>query len=161
MAAIEIKTNAEQIAKNLNARFKQYQSKLGPAMVRGMRQYEAYVVKTQLTGRPGLKRQTGTLARSIEISRNKKENDYEVKMQFNSKYAHVHQGKRLGKGRYSGTFTIRPKVKKALSFKVGDRWVTAKKVNIPKRLFVAERFKDVGLDKITRQVALAMRRLTD
>lgn len=155
-----IKSNSAQVKKNLELRFRKYLERSAGALNDGMRQYEGYVVKNMLTGRPGLKRRTGTLARSTKVITKQIKNDVSSKLQLTAKYAHVHQGKKLGAGRYSSVFNIKPKVKNYLKFKTSRGWRMAKEVNIPKRLFVPERFETIGKGFIIKQLAKALSFIT-
>ena len=75
-------------------------------------------------GRPGqLKVRTGHLRRSIY---SQSTGFLKGHIGSDAKYAAIHQ--------YGGI--IRPRVKKALKFKVGDRWVTTQRVRIPTRPFI-------------------------
>lgn len=79
-------------------------------------------VRHHLSGQT-LKRQTGTLAKSINY---KLQNDYVSKVGSNVVYAPIHE--------FGGE--IRPVNAKALTFKVKDQWVTTQKVNMPARPYL-------------------------
>ena len=164
-----VTSNVDKVRLNLEKRFLKYHAAIVPAIERGMRFYEGYVIKNMMSGRPGLKATSrkrygsggGRLRKSGKIRTEKRKDDYSVSLTFETKYAHVHQGKRLAPGRYASTFVIYPKVKKALKFQLEDgSWRTVKKVTIPKRLFVVERLNDVGKKMIVQEISEALFNIT-
>lgn len=86
---------------------------------------------------------TGHLRRSI-YSRMKSPLEYIVGS--NVKYANIHQ--------YGGT--IKPKTKEVLQFKIGDKFITTKKVNMPARPFIKpndKKIKQAILESILGEVS--------
>lgn len=95
-------------------------------MTRGMAFFEADIIKNQMSGRPGLKRPTGNLAKSWRIKTTKEG----VKLQVLDRawYAAVHQKWKT----------------------------TSKSDHIPKRLHIIERYVTTGNDIILRNVRKAV-----
>ena len=138
------KTNARRIADKIEQNIPQLQTALIKGMRQGMLAYENKMVREQMTGRPGLKRQTGTLARSWHVRVRRIGNtDARARLATSTKYAKIHQ--------YGGT--IRPNKKKYLRFKFPDgHWITVRSVKIPKRLRVIEDFKKSGLPMMRKKM---------
>lgn len=136
------KSNADAMVKALEKRSPEIQSALITGLKQGMRGFESKIIKEQMTGRPGLKRQTGTLARSWSVRTvNKTNEDAAVRLSTSTKYARIHQ--------YGGR--IKPRKKETLRFQFPDgHWVTTKSVYIPKRLYVYEDFRKNGLPIIKK-----------
>lgn len=120
---INYSINDVEVKKGLNKLIKK-----NPELSRRVLSYisEAVVnrsVEHHLSGQT-LKRQTGTLAKSINY---KMQGNYKSKVGTNVTYAAIHE--------FGGT--IKPKNGKALAFKIKDSWAVVKEVKIPKRSFLA------------------------
>ena len=89
------------------------------------------IVQNKLSGRPGLKRKTGTLAKSISwelVGTNA------VQIGSNVTYAAIHE--------FGGV--IKPRDKKYLRFKTEDgKWITTKRVTIPARPYFRPEIQDL------------------
>jgi hypothetical protein len=123
-------------------------SALQQAMVQGMRQFEAYEIKNEMSGRPGLKRKSGSLAGGWSLSQEGEGLDFKVKLNNSAStwYAIVHQ---TGK-------TIVPKNGPYLHFKLDDgSYRKVKEVTIPKRLNIPENFETKGKEYIMAQLKKA------
>lgn len=83
----------------------------------------AQSVTQHLSGQT-LKRQTGTLAKSLTY---KLQDDFNAKVGTNVRYAAIHE--------FGGV--ILPKEAKALVFKIKDVWITTQKVVMPARPYLA------------------------
>jgi len=137
----DIKSNASKIAEKLREKNTSLSSVLFTGMVTGMRSFERKMIKEQFTGRPGLRRVSGTAANSWHIT--KKYAGYNSSVILSNRptawYIVVHQH---AKG-FNGI--IRPKTPNGkLRFKINNNWVTASQVKIPKRLFIPESFIKYG-----------------
>lgn len=150
-----ITSNAVTVMSNLEKRLNLYKDELAPAMKIGARLFEGYIVKTQMTGRPGLNRKTGTLARSTTIKLQPMKSGPRINLLFGAKnapYVVVHQGKKLGPGKYSSVFEF-------THTNLYGRGIQAR-IRIPKRLFIPERWEDKGRDLMVKQIAKALQKLT-
>lgn len=96
----------------------------------------AHTVIHKLSGQV-LKRQTGTLAKSINY---KLLNDYKSVVGTNVVYGAIHE--------FGGV--ILPVNKQALHFKVKDQWVTTKQVIMPKRSYLAPSIEYVMREEATQ-----------
>ena len=130
----------------------EYQKKLvsaaQQAMVTGMREFEALEIKTEMSGRPGLKRQSGSLAQGWHIKTEGEGLNYTATM-ANSPgtwYAIVHQ---------NGA-TIRPKKGPYLHYKVDGQFRKSREVTIPKRLHIPENFETSGKEIIMKHLKVAV-----
>jgi hypothetical protein len=131
---------------------KVYQQKLitacQQAMVEGMRKFEAYEVRGEMSGRPGLERKSGALARDWKVTTEGEGLDFSVKLSNSPAtfYAKVHQE----------GMTIRPKNGPYLHYKLNDgTYRMSKEVTIPKRLNITENFETVGKEMIMEKIKKA------
>lgn len=144
---MQVKIDASKVI----AMLREFPDKFFPSaqkgMEKGMHLFVSKIVREQMTGRPGLKRQTGTLARANRVVTRGWGKSFQVEAQFgypNAPYVVVHQ---------TGMH-IYPKTKKRLAWQ--DRkgnWFSASHVYIPKRLHIPEEFKRSGYDVIGGSVA--------
>lgn len=142
---IEIKSNADKVAQMV----RDFDARLLPAMQlglrKGMRLFEADIVKNQMTGRPGLNRRSGALAGSWFLSERNEGKNYSVTLANmpHAWYVVVHQ-------HHMFNGVIRARNKPYLKFQIpGVGWRQAKEVRIPKRLHIPERFgEDVTTNRI-------------
>lgn len=142
---MSITSNAKIIAQAIENRSPNIQKALVDGLRQGMTIVRDTIIREQMTGRPGLKVQTGTLRRSWHVRKRagQAKDGVTVRLSTSVKYARVHQ---------EGT-TIRAINAKALQFQLPNgQWVTKKSVTIPKRLHVYEYFKDKGLNIIRKRV---------
>ena len=147
--AITFKTNIKAFTKALENK----NSRLGKgarlAMVRGMRFYEGKMIAEQMTGRPGLKTQTGQLRNSWQIRTEEKGDvGFSVSLGTSVVYARIHQ--------FGGT--IKPKIKEFLVFKIDGQFIKTKEVTIPKRLRILEDFEKSGKQIIRRELVDGIRK---
>lgn len=99
-------SDAKTVTRLLREKNKRFIAKANIAMRQGMQAFESKIIKEQMTGRPGLRRQTGTLARSWSVRNvSRGPEDYGVLLATSVKYARIHQ--------YGGT--IKPKTAGALT----------------------------------------------
>jgi len=141
--------NAQDAQKSIDAYYQKLIQVAQQAMVEGMREYEAYEIKTEMSGRPGLKRQSGALAGSWHVETEGEGLNYTAKLS-NSKstfYAVTHQE----------GMTIRPKNGPYLHYKLPDgSFRKSKEVTIPKRLNFTENFATVGKEMVMKQLRKAV-----
>jgi hypothetical protein len=146
---LSVKDNATQALKDKVQRFIEY-AQVG--MVAGMREFESYEIKNEMTGRPGLNRGSGALAQGWHIETEGKGLEFIVRM-ANSKstfYAEVHQ-----KG-----MTITARNAPYLHYKLPDgSYRRSTQVTIPKRLNIPENFSNmaIGYRMIHDHITQAMR----
>lgn len=137
---VNLRLNEQQVKQVRNlirTKKKEAAKSLRDGIVEGMRLFEGQIIKKQMTGRPGLKRRTGNLARSWFIKEKKGLRTYAIALGTRTVYARIHQ--------FGGI--IRAKREKFLTFKIGKKqWVKKKEVKIPKRLWILEEFERVGPD---------------
>ena len=146
-----VKTNITELIGHLDSVDTQIVASVGSGMTKGMREFEGHMIKTQFSGRPGLRRQSGNAARSWSVKTTVDSKGLVVRLQ-NAKrafYVVVHQ---------TG-MTIRPKNKPYLTFKIGNKWIRTKKVKIPKRLNIPEVYKNIGTFMIKRAIERELRRV--
>lgn len=139
-----------------NAQIDAYYAKLVAAaqqgMVEGMRQFETYEIKTEMSGRPGLKRGSGALAGRWHLIQEGEGLNYKVKLSNDPTtwYAKVHQ---------TG-MTIRPRNAEYLHFKLPDgSYRMSKEVTIPKRLNIYENYATMGKEFIMTKMKQAIANL--
>jgi hypothetical protein len=116
-------------------------------LIKGMYQFEANMIKEQLTGRPGLNRVSSTGATSWVVRSSGSKDDMRVTLGTRAWYLAVHNW-------IDFRGYIYPKAKKALRFNVGGKWVITKKVFIPKRLHIPESFKQDGPAIIRKRIII-------
>ena len=151
---LDFELNVDDIIKTIRAKKKLLLSDISSGMNRGMIDFKGHIIKTQMSGRPGLKvgkfpssQTPGYLRRSWFVKTIfMGDNEVETKLATTASYARIHQ--------YSGI--IKPKTKKALSWEMGGKRIFAKQVKIPKRLHIYEEWKAVGgkyiLDAIKNKI---------
>ncbi len=105
------------------------------AMVRAMRDFEGHIIKKQMTGRPGLRRRTGTLANSWNTRVKEELGDIVVNLSTSVKYARPHQTGEILRRTSSGK----------------------KKYDFPKRLFVPESFDRNFNVFFSKELAIAIK----
>jgi len=116
----------------------------------GLRRYERFAVMDMLSGRKGsygLNVKSGIAKSSLDVEVEDLGKDITGKLTVAKRawYLKVHQHED-----FDGY--IRPKQKKFLAFKVSGKYVLTKKVYIPKRLFLYEKFKSKGRSLIKSSV---------
>lgn len=112
------------------------------AVLEGLDYFGGAMVKEQMTGRPGLRRQTGTLARSWKTyAKSKGIEGFIGALGTEVTYARVHQGE--GGRSYSW------------------RSKTGKLVTMPKRLFIYEEYDKRGFLYITQTVLKKLSKLIE
>lgn len=131
--------NKRELMRNLELRTDRALRAASTGIQKGMRRFEGHVIRTQMSGRPGLNRQTGTLAGSWFINRTTET----VTFGTRTKYARVHQGFRTAEGQY------RPSV---LTSRNGNRFI------MPKRLHVPEEFLTKGRGWIRKFAFTSLKR---
>ena len=92
---ITFKLDIEKLKKALQEESQRLLSSIKTGMYKSMRFFEADIIKQQMSGRRspgfGLKRQSGTLARSWYIQIKDTTSDYIISLATSVKYAAVHQ----------------------------------------------------------------------
>ena len=143
--SVETKTNLNEVLNGLDLTDKELSKAFLNGADKGMRFFEKDMIRTQFSGRPGLKAQTGTAAGSWRIRKRTESDKFILTLANapNAWYIIVHQ---TGK-------TIYPKLSGGmLRFKHEGQWRWAKKVTIPKRLYIPESFNKKGARFITTSV---------
>lgn len=106
-------------------------------MVKGMQQYNSHVVRAQMSGRKrpdyGIKRPTGTLARSGYVRQIYEPSGGIVRLVYGAKYGVYHQ--------IGGPFPCTSSRGKSYT------------MNLPKRLYVPEEFQTVGRQLLSQAIA--------
>lgn len=122
---------------------------LGVGMVKGMREFEARIIKTQISGRPGLIPHSGAagLHGSFFIKDKGREENKVVTLASRSKYIRIHQ--------FGGV--IKAKHSPYLVFRIGSRIYMKKSVTIPKRLHIYEDFRGAGRKLVIQQMLLELK----
>jgi hypothetical protein len=148
--------NLSKITKANKDKVKQIQSAITAGLYEGLRQYEGYVTVKMLSGRPGLRRQSGTAANALNVKTYRREGYFIGNLTVDKRawYLKVHQ-------HYDFNGHIYPKTKKCLAFKVNDKWVMTKHVYVKKRLYMLERFKTIGKSKIRSRVLMHLDKIKD
>jgi hypothetical protein len=120
----------------INRAVKQY-------MIQAAEDWRAYIEKTYLNGRPGLKVDTGILHRSYSVQYYGEGLNSGVKIGFSNRawYAKVHE-------HYDFGGDIYPKNAEYLTFKIGKRWFRKEHVYIPQRLFIRRDWARFGYRKL-------------
>jgi hypothetical protein len=151
---IDYMINVREVLAKLDDRAKTLLLSMQKGMREGMRQFESYIVKNQLSGRKspnfGLNRVSGNAASRWAIEEKGEGVDYTVSLSSPAWYLQTHQHHKFNGWIY-------PRTKKYLSFKVGKQYRRASKVYIPKRLFIYESFADVGDTIIKARMNLYIR----
>lgn len=142
-----VKTNAKTVISSLDRKFKNMDKATKLAAVQGMELFSGKIQKEQMSGRPGLKTQTGNLKRSWVVRAQQKK-FFQVLLFTRAIYARIHQ--------YGGVIKAKSQPP-YLKFKIKNKWFQKKSVKIPKRLNVFEDFKRSGKRMIKERVKLAMR----
>lgn len=142
--------NMPQINKKNKERVTQIHTAITEGLRIGIREYEGYVISKMLSGRrgkTGLNRISGMAANSLDVKISRGDGYFIGNLTVNRRawYLKVHQ-------HYNFTGYIYPKTKKFLSFKIGDKFIKTKRVYIPKRLYMIERFKTVGTRYIRNRI---------
>lgn len=147
------KVNVKRVLAMLKRKRKSIPKVLRAGVVDGMRMFEARIMSKQMSGRVGAHRglrvQTGNLRGSWHIRVSTRKSGTFVVLGTRVKYARVHQYGHTIKPRNAG---------KLLRFKIGNQWVSKKKVVIPKRLYILEDFKLNGRKLLKRGVKRALSR---
>jgi phage gpG-like protein len=136
-----IKTNFKEIMKGLENKDRKAMIAVENGMVRGMRLFESKIIAEQMTGRPGLKVQTGNLRRSWVVGVERDIGSTVVTLGTATKYARAHQ---------FGTIIKHPG--SSNGFGKGIK-IPAHEVKMPKRLHILEDFKASGLQILSKQVS--------
>jgi hypothetical protein len=139
------KSNADKIIAALKKKSDTTLIAAERGMVKGLRLFEGKLVREQLSGRKGTKglnRRTGNAANSWVPIIKRDMKDIVGRLASRAFYLKTHQE----------GMTIRPKASNRLVFSIGDRTIFAKKVNIPKRLYVYEEWKKTGAGIIRREM---------
>lgn len=123
------------------------QEKMATDIQRQSLYFIGHIQKTQMSGRPGTNVQTGKLRRdwfakvgAAQGGGWKNNGLLTVRVWSTTKYVWTHE---------NGA-TIVPKNSKVLRFKVGGRWVFAKRVVIPKRLHLRAAFQQDALERYSK-----------
>lgn len=140
--------NIDEIIKSFKKKGKDIIPALQRGLKDGMEDFSGKIQKEQMTGRPGLKTQTGTLKRSWFTQGSGSGLDYAVKLVTRSKYAAIHQ--------FGGI--IKAKNKPYLKFQIGGKWFQKKQITIPKRLHIYEEFKESGAKIIVEAMQNRLKR---
>lgn len=157
MSTLSFKSNIEEII----TQYKKKKLQVKPAILRGinvgMIRYHGYIEKTQLSGRPGLKTQTGTLKRSFYTRKTANGSTLATR----EKYARIHQFggviKHPGGTPYIVTGTGKATfLRKDGSYPKSVKFTKPHSITIPKRLHIYEKFRTEGkrliLDSIKRSL---------
>lgn len=142
--SVMLKMNAPVVLAGLRTKADWVMRSAYQGMVKGMELYQSHIVKNQMSGRKapncGLKRPTGTLARSWTTRQLHEGNaGGTVRLGTSTKYAIYHQ-----RGATYTRNTAWGKPTKSYS------------VTLPKRLYVYEEFETVGRKLIAQQIARAV-----
>jgi len=147
--AIKFKTNIKDFNKALENKNSRFGKASRRAIVQGMRFFEGKIIAEQMTGRPGLKTQTGQLRNSWQVKTEEKGAvGFSVSLGTSVIYARIHQ--------FGGV--IKPKIKEFLVFKIAGKLIMTKRVTIPKRLRILEDFEKSGKQIIRRELVDAARK---
>lgn len=115
-------------------------------MMRGMEIFSGKIQKEEMSGRPGLKTPTGNLKRSYYVKGSGSGISFIAKLATRAIYAAIHE--------FGGV--IKPKTKKYLMFKIGNRFIKTKSVTIPKRTNILKSFRKNGFKIINKEVKKAI-----
>ena len=130
-----------KMQEDVSALFKRLPAELRQAVATDLQRQSLFFIgsiqRTQMTGRPGLNVQSGKLRRDWFAKTGTQGGVLTARIWSTTKYVVVHE---FGA-------TIVPKTAKVLRFKVGGRWVFAKRVTIPKRLHLLDAFQNEGLKR--------------
>lgn len=163
--------------------FRSFPERFIPAVQRGMEKgmhvFNGQIAREQMSGRPGLKRQGGTLARASRVVTRGWGRSFVVQGQFgypSAPYVKVHQdggpftsrGKlfsipltREARGKWprdwgKGLFFVKSRRGNLLLMDKTSRspqYVLKRTINIPKRLHIPEQFRATGYDTLLVSVA--------
>ena len=182
--SISLKSNIDKFIKDLDKKKIKAVNAAHTGLMQGMRSYENQMIKEQMTGRPGLKSGTGALRGSWFIESKQYGNDFSVSLATRSKYAKIHQdGGTLTSTGKMFSIPLTPAARKrwprewsdlkliprkgkspllATLYKKGGikkvHYVLKRKITIPKRLYIPEKFLTQGRDLIMRSLRLQVRK---
>lgn len=142
------KTNAAKIALLIKEKADATLAAMQLGLREGVQDFEAHIIKDQMTGRPGLKSQSGNLRNSWLIEDEGQKENYVVRLGLMRKgwYGKVHE--HLD---FSGT--IRAKNPSGyLKFRIGKKFVMTRSVYIPPRLFVRRDWQNDGMKYLQKRV---------
>lgn len=139
--SFSLKSNAEAVARRIERNDPIVIKAMQNTLLRQMRRFESHTIRTQMTGRPGLRSQTGALRGDWRVRSGGHARDFWARMSNTPKtwYALVHQ--------HAEGFTgwIRAKTAPYLRFNIpGVGWRQKREVFIPKRLHIPEAFFSRG-----------------
>jgi hypothetical protein len=163
-------TNAQKLGRLLKEKGPEFVSLVERKWVKSSFEFIKFITLTQMSGRPGLKRKSGALARSwYPLVGRREGNDLSARVITDSPYAKIHQD--------GGTIHRKARTQMNVEFKTSKRGIhrfakegkgTTKKhvsvgeytITIPKRLHVKEAFDDEGLGLYIQDVRDAMKEIT-
>lgn len=162
------KSNISKVSFSLEKLDRQVGEAMARGLISGMREFESTNLRKQMTGRPGLKRQSGNLVESWSIRPmlgGSKSKSSGVRLGTRAKYARIHQYggtiKHPGGTPYiiAGTPPSPRFLRKDGSYPKNVRFTQAHEITIPKRLHLIEDFKKYGRKLMKRHMLREMNKL--
>jgi phage gpG-like protein len=153
--SLEFNVNESEFLGMLDRKREIFQKELSRQVAIAGEKFSSHIQKTQMTGRPGLKVQTGRGRRSWVSKVKSFPTSVLLTIGSTVKYLRIHQ--------FGGI--IKPRVKTRLRFQVGKggskRTVFAKQVKIPKRLRVFEEFREKGRRLIKTAIRNSLKKMRE
>jgi len=143
----------EEINKKLKEKFNKIIDSYQKGMFKGLYIFYGKIVKEQMSGRPGLNRRSGNLAKGWFIKKEGEKLNSIYKLRNREHYGSYHQHDNNFEG------YIKPKNKKFLHFFIGKKELFIKQTFLPKRLTVYETFSKIGSKLIIDTIKLEFKKI--
>jgi hypothetical protein len=157
-------SNASAVNNYINSKVNRITNSMVRGLNNGMREFEAYEIKREMSGRPGLKRQTRNLSQSWRVNlegkgldtvaylRNRPDAWYAIVHEKGGTFVIPMHSRAITKGFTSSEWTGKKIKKRKFRLQTGQTQVRAHTMYMPKRLNMYENFDSFGKNMIIRNI---------
>lgn len=144
----------EEANKKLKEKFNQIINSYQQGMFKGLSLFYANIVKTQMSGRPGLNRRSGNLSKGWFIEKEGEKLNSVYKLRNREWYGKLHQHD----NGFNGFYTRKGK-NKFSQFKLTKEGFFKRQCFLPKRLTVYETFNKIGSKLIINSITSSIKQI--